>query len=88
MGLIPHAVRSIKQAVPDVLILTDVALDPYSSEGHDGIVQDGKILNDETVVVLVKQALAQAAAGADFIAPSDMVDGRVGAIRQALNAEG
>ena len=67
---------------------TDVALDPYSSEGHDGIVQDGKILNDETVAVLVKQALMQAEAGADFVAPSDMMDGRVGAIRQALDAEG
>jgi porphobilinogen synthase len=86
-GLIPRAVRAIKQAVPDILIITDVALDPYSSEGHDGIVQDGKILNDETVAVLVKQALVQAEAGADFVAPSDMMDGRVGAIRQALDAE-
>ncbi|WP_420800319.1 porphobilinogen synthase [Myxacorys almedinensis] len=87
-GLIPRAVQTIKQAVPDILIITDVALDPYSSEGHDGIVQDGKILNDETVAVLVKQALVQAEAGADFVAPSDMMDGRVGAIRQALDAEG
>ncbi len=87
-GLIPRAVRAIKQAIPDILIITDVALDPYSSEGHDGIVQDGKILNDQTVSVLVKQALVQAEAGADFIAPSDMMDGRVGAIRKALDAEG
>ncbi len=87
-GLIPRAVRAIKQAVSDVLVITDVALDPYSSEGHDGIVQDGKILNDETVAVLVKQALVQAEAGADFVAPSDMMDGRVGAIRKALDTEG
>ncbi|MEG4350298.1 porphobilinogen synthase [Microcoleus sp. LAD1_D3] len=87
-GLIPRAVRAIKQAVPEMVVITDVALDPYSSEGHDGIVQDGKILNDETVAVLVKQALVQAEAGADFVAPSDMMDGRVGAIRQALDAEG
>ncbi|QZZ19292.1 porphobilinogen synthase [Leptothermofonsia sichuanensis E412] len=87
-GLIPRAVQAIKQAVPNILVITDVALDPYSSEGHDGIVQDGKILNDETVAVLVKQALVQAAAGADFVAPSDMMDGRVGAIRRALDAEG
>ena len=87
-GLIPRTVRAIKEAVPDILVITDVALDPYSSEGHDGIVQDGQILNDETVAVLVKQALVQAEAGADFVAPSDMMDGRVGAIRQALDAEG
>jgi len=87
-GLIPRAVRAIKQAVPEILVITDVALDPYSSEGHDGIVQDGMILNDETVAVLEKQALVQAEAGADFVAPSDMMDGRVGAIRKALDAEG
>jgi porphobilinogen synthase len=87
-GLIPRTVRAIKQAVPDILVITDVALDPYSSEGHDGIVQDGQILNDETVAVLVKQALVQAEAGANFVAPSDMMDGRVGAIRQALDAQG
>ena len=87
-GLIPRAIRAIKQAVPEILLITDVALDPYSSEGHDGIVQAGRILNDETVAVLVKQALAQAEAGADFVAPSDMMDGRIGAIRQALDAEG
>ncbi len=87
-GLIPRAVRAIKQTVPDILVITDVALDPYSSEGHDGIVQSGKILNDETVAVLVKQALVHAESGADFVAPSDMMDGRVGAIRKALDAAG
>jgi len=87
-GLIPRTVSAIKQAVPDILAIADVALDPYSSEGHDGIVQDGQILNDETVAVLVKQALVQAEAGADFVAPSDMMDGRVGAIRQGLDAQG
>lgn len=87
-GLIPRAVRAIKQSVPDIIVITDVALDPYNSDGHDGIVQDGTILNDETVAVLVKQALVQAQAGADLVAPSDMMDGRVGAIRRALDAEG
>ena len=87
-GLIPRTLRAIKQAVPDILVITDVALDPYSSEGQDGIVRDGEILNDETVAVLVKQALMQAEAGADWVAPSDMMDGRVGAIRRALDAEG
>jgi len=87
-GLIPRTVRAIKQAVADILVITDVALDPYSSEGHDGIVDNGTILNDQTVAVLVKQALVQAEAGANFVAPSDMMDGRVGAIRKALDAEG
>ena len=87
-GLIPRAVRAIKQAIPEILVITDVALDPYSSEGHDGIVEQGKILNDETVAVLAKQAIAHAIAGADFVAPSDMMDGRIGAIRQALDAVG
>ncbi len=87
-GLIPRAVRSLKSAVPELLIITDVALDPYSSEGHDGIVEDGQILNDETVAVLAKQALVQAEAGADFVAPSDMMDGRVGKIRETLDAAG
>ena len=87
-GLVPRAIQAIKQAIPHMLVITDVALDPYSSEGHDGIVKDGQILNDETVAVLVKQALMQAEAGADFVAPSDMMDGRVGAIRRALDAEG
>ncbi|NEQ44656.1 MAG: porphobilinogen synthase [Leptolyngbya sp. SIOISBB] len=87
-GLVPQAVRAIKQAVPNLLVFTDVALDPYSSAGHDGIVENGEILNDETVAVLVKQALCHAEAGADFVSPSDMMDGRVGAIRRALDAEG
>ncbi len=87
-GLIPQAVRAIKQAFPDLWVITDIALDPYSSVGHDGIVCDGKILNDETVAVLTKQALTHAEAGADMVAPSDMMDGRVGAIRQALDAAG
>lgn len=87
-GLIPRAVRAIKAALPNLVVITDIALDPYSSAGHDGIVQDGTILNDETVAVLVKQALAHAEAGADMVAPSDMMDGRVGAIRQALDAAG
>jgi porphobilinogen synthase len=87
-GLIPRAIRALKQTVPDIVVIADVALDPYSDQGHDGIVQDGKILNDETVTVLVQQALTQAAAGANFVAPSDMMDGRVGAIRQALDSAG
>lgn len=88
-GLIPRVVRSLKQAVPELLIITDVALDPYSSEGHDGIVsEEGQILNDETVAVLAQQALVQAEAGADFVAPSDMMDGRVGKIRAALDSAG
>ncbi|MEL6490975.1 MAG: porphobilinogen synthase [Cyanobacteria bacterium J06621_3] len=87
-GLIPRAVRSLKEALPELLVITDVALDPYSSKGHDGIVKDGQILNDETVAVLAKQALVQAEAGADFVAPSDMMDGRVGAIRKALDLAG
>ena len=87
-GLVPRAIKAIKEACPEILVITDVALDPYSSEGHDGIVENGKILNDETVAVLVKQALIQAEAGADFIAPSDMMDGRIGAIRRALDEAG
>ena len=87
-GLVPRAVQAIKQTAPNLVVITDVALDPYSTEGHDGIVQDGQILNDETVAVLVKQALCQAEAGADMVAPSDMMDGRVGAIRRALDAAG
>ncbi len=87
-GLVPRAIKAIKEACPEILVITDVALDPYSSEGHDGIVENGKILNDETVAVLVKQALMQAEAGADFVAPSDMMDGRIGAIRRALDEAG
>ncbi len=88
-GLIPRTIKALHQRWPELVIVTDVALDPYSSDGHDGIVApDGRILNDETIEVLCQQALCQARAGADIIAPSDMMDGRVGAIRQALDAEG
>jgi porphobilinogen synthase len=87
-GLIPKAVRMLKAQWPDLIVMTDVALDPYSSDGHDGIVRDGKIVNDETVEVLCKQAVCQARAGADVISPSDMMDGRVGAIRDALDEAG
>jgi porphobilinogen synthase len=87
-NLVCRAIRAIKQEVPDVGLLCDVALDPYTSHGHDGLLRDGEILNDETVEVLVKQALVEAEAGCDIIAPSDMMDGRVGAIRRALDAAG
>jgi porphobilinogen synthase len=88
-GLIPRAIRRLKEAHPGMTIMTDVALDPYSCDGHDGIVSDeGVVLNDETVEILCRQAVAQARAGADLIGPSDMMDGRVGAIREALDAEG
>ncbi len=83
-----RAIRAIKQAVPDIAIMTDIALDPYNSNGHDGIVQDGEILNDETNVALVRMALAQAEAGADILGPSDMMDGRIGAIRAAIEGAG
>ncbi len=82
------AIRAIKDAVPEIAIMTDIALDPYNINGHDGYVQDGEILNDETVEALVKMALAQAEAGADILGPSDMMDGRIGAIRSALESEG
>jgi porphobilinogen synthase len=87
-NLVCRAVRAVKKAAPDIGILCDVALDPYTSHGHDGLLRDGVILNDETVAVLVKQALVQAEAGCDVIAPSDMMDGRVGAIRKGLDASG
>jgi porphobilinogen synthase len=87
-NLVCRAVRAIKKEFPDIGLLCDVALDPFTNHGHDGLVEDGKILNDETVAVLVRQALVQAEAGCDIIAPSDMMDGRVGAIRQALDREG
>ncbi len=83
-NLICRAIRAVKAAVPDIGIITDVALDPYTSHGHDGIIKNGKILNDETVDILCKQALVQAQAGANIIAPSDMMDGRVRAIRNIL----
>jgi porphobilinogen synthase len=88
-NLICRAVRAIKDAVPEIGVLTDVALDPYTAHGHDGLIDDrGCVINDDTVGILVEQALVQAQAGADIIAPSDMMDGRVGAIRSALEAEG
>ena len=87
-NLVCRAMRAIKKEVPQIGLLCDVALDPYTSHGHDGLLRDGEILNDETVAVLVKQALVEVEAGCDIIAPSDMMDGRVGAIRQALDAAG
>lgn len=87
-NLVCQAVRAIKQEFPDIGILCDVALDPFTSHGHDGLISDGKILNDETVAVLVRQALVQAEAGCDIIAPSDMMDGRVAAIREGLDRSG
>ncbi len=88
-GLVQRAVRALKQTVPDLGIITDVALDPYTSHGQDGLTNDeGYVINDETVAVLVRQAVSHAEAGADIVAPSDMMDGRIGAIRQALEAKG
>ena len=83
-----RATRAIKAAVPQMVVMTDVALDPYSDTGHDGFVRDGEIVNDETVEALIKQALSQAEAGVDIIGPSDMMDGRIGAIRKALEETG
>jgi porphobilinogen synthase len=87
-GLMQRSIKAIKSAVPEMIVMTDVALDPYSSYGHDGIVKDGEIVNDETVDALVKMSLSHAQAGADFVAPSDMMDGRIGAIREALEEGG
>lgn len=88
-GLVQHAVRALKEAQPELGVITDVALDPYTSHGQDGLIDDsGYVLNEETVEVLVKQALSHAEAGVDIVAPSDMMDGRVGAIRQALEQQG
>ena len=87
-NLVCEAIRAIKKEIPDIGILCDVALDPYTSHGHDGLLHEGVILNDETVAVLVRQALVQAEAGCDIVAPSDMMDGRVGAIRQGLDDAG
>ncbi len=87
-NLVCKSVRAIKKEFPDLGVLCDVALDPFTSHGHDGLIEDGRILNDETVAVLVRQALVQAEAGCDVIAPSDMMDGRVGAIREALDDNG
>ena len=87
-NLVCQSVRAIKKEFPELGVLCDVALDPFTSHGHDGLIEDGKILNDATVTVLVRQALVQAEAGCDIIAPSDMMDGRVGAIREGLDAAG
>jgi porphobilinogen synthase len=87
-GLMQRSIRAIKEACPDMLVMTDVALDPFSSFGHDGIVEGTEIVNDATVEVLAKMSVSHAAAGADFVAPSDMMDGRILAIREALEAEG
>jgi len=87
-NLVCQSVRAVKKEFPDLGVLCDVALDPFTSHGHDGLLENGKILNDETVAVLVRQALVQAEAGCDIIAPSDMMDGRVGAIREALDRAG
>jgi porphobilinogen synthase len=84
-NLVCRTIRAIKKEVPDIGVLCDVALDPFTSHGHDGLIRDGVILNDETVAVLIRQSLVQAEAGCDIIAPSDMMDGRVGAIRRALD---
>jgi len=87
-GLMQRSIKGIKDAVPEMYVMTDVALDPYSSYGHDGIVKDGEIVNDETVEALVKMSISHGAAGADMVAPSDMMDGRIGAIRKGLEESG
>ena len=87
-GLLQRAVRKLKDALPELLVITDAAMDPYSSDGHDGYVSDGKILNDPTLEILATMALSQAEAGADIVAPSDMMDGRIGFIRSALDQSG
>jgi len=87
-GLMQRSIKAIKDAVPEMYIMTDVALDPYSSYGHDGIVENGEIVNDPTVDALVKMSISHAEAGADMVAPSDMMDGRIGAIREGLEQNG
>ncbi len=87
-GLMQRAIKTVKNAVPEMLVMTDVALDPYSSFGHDGVVADGKILNDDTTAILAEMSLSHAKAGADFVAPSDMMDGRIFEIRSLLEDEG
>jgi porphobilinogen synthase len=87
-GLLQQTVKALKDAVPGLLVITDVAMDPYSSDGHDGLVEDGRIVNDATLEILAAMAVAQAEAGADIVAPSDMMDGRVGHIRGALDERG
>lgn len=87
-GLMQRSIKAVKDAVPEMLVMTDVALDPYSSYGHDGIVENGEIVNDATVEALVKMSISHAQAGADFVAPSDMMDGRILAIREGLETNG
>jgi porphobilinogen synthase len=87
-NLVSRAVRAVKKAVPEIGVMCDVALDPYTSHGHDGVLIDGYVANDVTLEVLVKQSMVQAEAGCDILAPSDMMDGRIGAIRRALEAKG
>ncbi len=87
-NLTNQAIRAIKDAAPEIAVMTDIALDPYNINGHDGFVENGEIVNDRTVAALVKMGLAQAEAGADILGPSDMMDGRIGAIRAALESEG
>ncbi|QED38361.1 porphobilinogen synthase [Antarcticibacterium arcticum] len=87
-GLMQRAVKTVKNAVPEMLVMTDIALDPYSSFGHDGVVANGKILNDDTSLILAEMSLSHAKAGADFVAPSDMMDGRIFEIRSLLEDEG
>ncbi len=87
-GLMQRSIKAIKNAVPEIVVMTDVALDPFSSFGHDGIVENGEIINDATVEVLAQMSVSHANAGADFVAPSDMMDGRIGAIREALEHNG
>lgn len=87
-GLLPRTVRALKAALPDLVVITDVAMDPYSSDGHDGLLRGGQIVNDETLPILAAMAVAQARAGADVVAPSDMMDGRIAAVRSALDAAG
>lgn len=87
-GLLPRTVQAIKKALPEMLVITDVAMDPYSSDGHDGFVKDEQIINDTTLEILAKMAVAQAEAGADIVAPSDMMDGRIGIIRDSLDEAG
>ena len=87
-GLLATAIREMKRALPELCVMADIALDPFTSHGHDGLLREGKIVNDETVECLIRMALMQAEAGVDFVAPSDMMDGRVGAIREALDEAG
>ncbi len=87
-GLVPRAIKALNAAHPELIVMTDIALDPYNEDGHDGLVENGEILNDETIAVLCQQAVCHAGAGADIVAPSDMMDGRVAALREALDAAG